>query len=189
MGAELYSLFSHIKPYSDFINEMWIFFNTADLQHNRITNLPMGVSCRITYKCLVIVSLKMTVEYVAAFKWRLSLNHITHCIQVFITLINYVWFQKGFENTSKNGIMCLLGLQFSVSQLNFHWLPGTVCSRLQDEEQNPFIKHITSANGAEITRGFAYIRGKFIRNIFIIKKDRGRMSWSKKEQNTKNLCF
>lgn len=119
---------------------------------------------------LVIVSLKMAAEYIAAFKWRLSLNHITHCIQVFITLINYVGIQKGFENTSKNGIMCLLGLQFSVSQLNFHWLPGTICSRLQDEEQNPFIKHITAPNGAEFTRDVAFSRGKFIRNYYIIIK-------------------
>lgn len=47
--------------------------------------------------------------------------------QVLISLINYVASQTASENTSKTGIMCLVGLQFSVSQLNFQWLPGTFC--------------------------------------------------------------
>lgn len=47
--------------------------------------------------------------------------------RVFISLINYVESQTAFENTSKTGIMCMVGLQFSVSQLNFQWLPGTIC--------------------------------------------------------------
>lgn len=46
---------------------------------------------------------------------------------VFISLINYVASQTAFENTSKTGIMCLVGLQFSVSQLNCQWSPGTIC--------------------------------------------------------------
>ncbi len=80
--------------------------------------------------------------------------------------------------------MCLLGLQFSVTQLNFHWLPGTICSRQQDEEHNLFIKHITSPNGAGFSKRrciyqgliyqeFAKRRSCWIKNVHNVQtKDR-----------------
>lgn len=37
---------------------------------------------------------------------------------LFIMPINYVGIRAGFENTSKNGIMCLLGRRFSVGPPN-----------------------------------------------------------------------
>lgn len=66
--------------------------------------------------------------------------------------------------------MCLLELQFSVTQLNFHWLPGTICSRQQDEEHNLFIKRIGSPNGAGFSKRWYINQGLIYQEL--VKKDK-----------------
>lgn len=85
--------------------------------------------------------------------WRL--HHLMH-LTVLITLINWVEIKKrGFENTSKQGIMRLLWPQSPVTLLHFHWLASTFCSHHRDEEHKPFInavEYITLHNAAGFSK-------------------------------------